>query len=426
MQIERLEITGLFNHFDHVIHFPRVIEGQPRKSLLILLGPNGVGKTTALHMLDALLGSNDESRFNVFKRTPFKSCVLKISSLDPFVVTQDDDGTAFRYGNKTAVLSSGRPSSSINIPGYRETIAQLRLGLGEADSADAEAQALHTAFRTAARDLSFEFIQTARLNPPTSQASTALYTLGRSLGTEKVLPTLPERMERFITSAQLSYANFFSTHEPDLFQRVMERINDPRTKQPAIKAEALLGRLEEIRRRDGFNQRFGLQADRWSPRELRTTIENIPRSGPRRSTALLVADQYLQVLEERARARGLLAARLATFETVMKGFYAGKNVTVASKYGLKIETDDGAQLDEDKLSSGERHLLYLMVSATVARRIGTVIAIDEPEMSMHIAWQRKLIPGLLQCAAYAAPQFVFATHSPQIAAEYPESLCELA
>ena len=44
-----------------------------------------------------------------------------------------------------------------------------------------------------------------------------------------------------------------------------------------------------------------------------------------------------------------------------------------------------------------------MVEALITRRRGTVIAIDEPEMSMHIAWQRKLIPNLLRCASNAAP-----------------------
>jgi len=43
-------------------------------------------------------------------------------------------------------------------------------------------------------------------------------------------------------------------------------------------------------------------------------------------------------------------------------------------------------------------------------------------MSMHIAWQRKLVDALLRCASNASPQFIFATHAPDIVAEHRESL----
>jgi len=44
---------------------------------------------------------------------------------------------------------------------------------------------------------------------------------------------------------------------------------------------------------------------------------------------------------------------------------------------------------------------------------------------MHIAWQRRLVPSLIRCASRAAPQLILATHSPEIAAGYPESMVEL-
>lgn len=66
-----------------------------------------------------------------------------------------------------------------------------------------------------------------------------------------------------------------------------------------------------------------------------------------------------------------------------------------------------------------------MVAALVTRRRGTVIAIDEPEMSMHIAWQRRLVPALVECASGAEPLFIFATHSPDVASSFPQALVEL-
>jgi predicted ATPase len=109
----------------------------------------------------------------------------------------------------------------------------------------------------------------------------------------------------------------------------------------------------------------------------------------------------------------------------MANFFSDKRVTIDPRQGIRIETEQGAELEEPQLSSGEFHLLFLMIAALVTRRRGTVIAIDEPEMSMHIAWQRKLIPALLDCASKAEPLFIFATHSPDLAASYPDAMVEL-
>jgi predicted ATP-binding protein involved in virulence len=46
-------------------------------------------------------------------------------------------------------------------------------------------------------------------------------------------------------------------------------------------------------------------------------------------------------------------------------------------------------------------------------------------MSMHLKWQRQLVRALIECASNAQPQFVFATHSPDIAAEYTEFMIPL-
>ena len=44
--------------------------------------------------------------------------------------------------------------------------------------------------------------------------------------------------------------------------------------------------------------------------------------------------------------------------------------------------------------------------------------IDEPELSLHIDWQRALLPALLEQGT--SNQLILATHSPFIYANYPE------
>ncbi len=68
------------------------------------------------------------------------------------------------------------------------------------------------------------------------------------------------------------------------------------------------------------------------------------------------------------------------------------------------------QLSE--LSSGERHLLSLLTIFLITGRESNVFLIDEPEISLSMAWQRELLPLLSEFAPQA--QIIVATHSPEI------------
>lgn len=82
---------------------------------------------------------------------------------------------------------------------------------------------------------------------------------------------------------------------------------------------------------------------------------------------------------------------------------------------LTIEEIDDA-ISSDKLSSGEKQMLsYLCYNAFYK---DTAIFIDEPELSLHVDWQRRLFPTLQEQGENN--QFFVATHSPFIYAKYPD------
>ena len=73
-------------------------------------------------------------------------------------------------------------------------------------------------------------------------------------------------------------------------------------------------------------------------------------------------------------------------------------------------------ISSDKLSSGEKQMLsYLCYNAFYK---DTAIFIDEPELSLHVDWQRVLLPTLLEQGT--TNQFFIATHSPFIYTMYPD------
>jgi len=431
MQLAKFEVRGLFDQLSHEIAFAPPREARPGPSLAILHGPNGIGKTTILKMIDGLMRLD----FNQFRRVPFTECSLHFST---------DDSISVR-AKRNDVLQS-------LLVKYNEFEAELHPRRpGPIDMDDEEqrnaVEKFRRAFFSATDSLDFELIETTRIlgtldqwddedrgylgAPPYAftreQRERYMLLHAREQNpkarTSEHTKDLAEEVRRFVREAQVNYRRFFTTTEPDLFPKILHRLAD--SKPEDVRAEELLKRLRTIRKEDQQARELGLEPEQWDYQELASFLEERKGSPEAIDHALTVLSAYVETLESRAAERQLVAERLRNFEGLVSDFFENKRLVIHPRNGFKIETDQGKELSQDQLSSGEYHLLYLMVSALVTQRRGTVIAIDEPEMSMHLKWQRRLISALMECASKAEPQFIFATHSPDIAADYPDDMVNL-
>jgi predicted ATP-binding protein involved in virulence len=102
---------------------------------------------------------------------------------------------------------------------------------------------------------------------------------------------------------------------------------------------------------------------------------------------------------------------------ILKTNKKGDNLLVAITY------DDIPVLDSlNTLSSGERQILTILYATTYMSDEKLVI-VDEPEISLHIDWQRKLLKEISE--QLYGKQIIACTHSPMIAADYEDYLREL-
>lgn len=87
------------------------------------------------------------------------------------------------------------------------------------------------------------------------------------------------------------------------------------------------------------------------------------------------------------------------------------------KLGKSLSFGDAASaINSDALSAGEKQMLSFIAYNAFYK--DSIIIIDEPELSLHVDWQRQLFPTLL--GQQASNQFVIATHSPFIYSKYPD------
>jgi len=97
-------------------------------------------------------------------------------------------------------------------------------------------------------------------------------------------------------------------------------------------------------------------------------------------------------------------------EQLIRHMFTGNKTVVFEDTGIRVETDEKEQIGLASLSSGEKHTLRLFI-ATLLTGSSTLL-VDEPEISLHIDWQRRLISAIQQLSS--PTQLILATHSPEI------------
>lgn len=100
-------------------------------------------------------------------------------------------------------------------------------------------------------------------------------------------------------------------------------------------------------------------------------------------------------------------------ERLITRLFSGPKKLKFSDRGILVTDADGAAIGLGSLSSGEKQLLLILIEALLAE--GNSLMIDEPEISLHVDWQRTLIAAMHTLNPKA--QIIVATHSPEVMAE---------
>lgn len=90
---------------------------------------------------------------------------------------------------------------------------------------------------------------------------------------------------------------------------------------------------------------------------------------------------------------------------------------------LKIRNKNEDVMDLKALSSGEKQLLILLMETLLQKQKSTIYIIDEPELSLHVAWQRELVGSILKLNPNI--QLIITTHSPEIVANYKHNIISM-
>ena len=115
-------------------------------------------------------------------------------------------------------------------------------------------------------------------------------------------------------------------------------------------------------------------------------------------------------------------ARMAHLFSIANDFFSetGKTLEIDKNTNLLVfRLMDKSVISMDKLSAGEKQLLLILITVFLQDEKPYILLMDEPELSLHISWQDKLISTLRELNPNC--QLIISTHSPSIFANGWES-----
>lgn len=446
MRVVEIEVNGLFDRFDHALRFP------DDQRVSIMIAPNGFGKTMILRMINTLF--NQPIRALI--RMPFREFVVRLD--DESTVSarrthrQDEsDDESGRFDLELIFRSSEGEEQSFR-PGPQISEKEMGFPLGVIEEIipqlDQVGRALWRDRRTGVTLELDEVIE--RYGDelpidlrPTSKTPGWLQTLRgaipvRFIDTERLTHPLtgrsrlapphrrmPQKAERTVRrySAELGKLVQQTLSEYGALSQSLDRTFPARLVEEPAKSdftmEALRNELAEVEAKRQKLVEAGLLAQ--DEDAFGAPVPDIDKVDESRRGVLAVyardAQRKLGVFDE-------VLAKVEALKRIANDRFLHKEISIGSG-GIQVIASDGRPLDLEMLSSGEQHELVLLYDFLFRVSRDSFILVDEPELSLHVAWQERFLSDITEMAELSDFRVLLATHSPQIIGDHYELAIEL-
>jgi predicted ATP-binding protein involved in virulence len=421
LRIRQIRVDGLFGLYNHTINL------NQEERVTVLHGPNGVGKTITLKMVHALL----EGQFGILGEMPFSRFVLVFSDDTEVEVapTQFEGSIDKLWSEKTGHQKTLKISLRNGEKSYSYTIAET---FYERDGKELEADEVIA--RYSKKRMLFNITRRHRFKEPSW-----LSNLREKVNTYLIETQRLFKVQEAKSAQHLLNSKMIATVEDyaqDIKQRIRETLarygqqsqlldqSFPQrlltVKDTPLAASELKQRMRDLDEKRSELKKIGLLDDSesvehpFNPEQL----DNLDFTQQRVMT-LYVQDteKKLGVFESLAHPARLFLDNVNKFQH--------KRLRLDRERGFVVEDENHLPLNINLLSSGEQHELVLHYDLLFRVRPNTLVLIDEPELSLHVAWQKRFLPDLLEIVKVAQIDALVATHSPFIVGDRSDLMVPL-
>ena len=107
-----------------------------------------------------------------------------------------------------------------------------------------------------------------------------------------------------------------------------------------------------------------------------------------------------------------ISRRINDFLNLVNEFFIETGKELVIRESRLVFVQGKSIIELEKLSSGEKQLLLILLNVFLLEGKTAVVFMDEPEIALHVSWQYKLLDTLTNLNPEA--QFIVTTHSPSI------------
>jgi hypothetical protein len=157
---------------------------------------------------------------------------------------------------------------------------------------------------------------------------------------------------------------------------------------------------------------------------LDTEADDPVPEGPLEPAMTRVLSVYAEDTRQKLESLSDLLAKIKLFKALIDQRFVTKDVRITRQNGIEV-IFKGRKIPIERLSSGEQHQLVLFFELLFEIKENALILIDEPELSLHVAWQKKFISDLMKIISLNKFDVLLATHSPQLIGRWGDLVVEL-
>lgn len=439
--IKSIHFVGVFGHQE--------LKADFKPGLNLFHGKNGSGKTTLLHILANLLGGDlirfcsiqfQRLCFDFIDGTNVTLEQLEDKALVNVSVNGESLGKISRDGTPVPSLIAERivslfPRRPVYLPAFRSILeaASDRDDYGGPFRETRESQIEFAEIRSHEQRFMKEPAATAFGARRDSVGSTASKTILSRRWFGKFVPiirypSLADVSRHLTDEFDQAYYSVSRTNQETfatVFANVLHAVQSQTEPQSPEDVSTLLARVQSQLHALTPAQENKSPSDQGKSEEVPA-----PRPwGHEERSVKRILEIYDTALTSRALKEADAYSRLRLFEESFNKFVSPKSLKVIQpeargRRGPRIQLTDQHSGALSILSSGERQVLTMLFCATHMSPADGTMLIDEPEISLHIDWQRIIVSEIM--AQAGDRQIIVCTHAPDVVSEHRAALVELS